>query len=196
MDSQRAETYIIQQLRQGLSPTLTYHSLHHTLDVVDAANRLAIAEGITDPEALTLLHTAALYHDSGFLTTYSNHELASCGIAWQTLPDFDYTSDQIEQICAMIQATQLPQNPQSHLAQILCDADLDYLGRPDFERIAQTLFTEMGTYRGITNELTWNQIQVGFLEKHRYWTATARQWRDAAKQTRLAELRALLGKNG
>ncbi|MBC8153555.1 MAG: HD domain-containing protein [Bacteroidetes bacterium] len=193
MNSQRAETYIIDQLRQGLPPTLTYHSIEHTLDVVRAATQLADAEGITDPDARALLHTAALYHDAGFLSTYADHERAGCTLVRQTLPDFGYTPDQIGQICELIMATRVPQRPQTHLAQILCDADLDYLGRPDVELIARTLFTELVTHRGLTDEPTWNRIQVSFLETHHYWTATAQNRREPAKQTYLDQLRRLIG---
>lgn len=192
MNSQRAEAYMLQQLREGLAPTLTYHGLHHTLDVVEIANQLADAESITDPQARALLHTAALYHDAGFLTTYADHERAGCDLARQTLPGFGYTPAQIAQVCGMIMATRIPQSPQTPLERILCDADLDYLGRPDFELIARTLFTELVTHRGMTDELTWNRLQVSFLETHHYWTATAKTRREAAKQAHLDQLRRLI----
>lgn len=189
MNSQRAETYIVNRLRQELAPTLTYHGVHHTLAVVQAAARLADAEGITDPEELALLRTAALYHDAGFLTTYNDHERAGCVLARQVLPDFGYTPDQIDRVCGLIMATCVPQIPQTHLAQILCDADLDYLGCPDFEPISQTLFAELVAHRGLVDERIWNEIQVAFLTEHRYWTATAKHWREATKQAHLSQLR-------
>lgn len=192
MNSEQAATFIVEQLRQNLSTALTYHGVHHTLDVVQAAAQLADAEGITDPEDLALLRTAAFYHDAGFLTTYTDHERAGCTLARQTLPNFGYSPAQIELVCGMIMATRIPQTPQTKLEEILCDADLDYLGRPDFEAIARTLFTELAALRGTTDERTWNQFQVAFLEKHHYWTATAQAWRETAKQVHLEQLRALL----
>ena len=39
-------------------------------------------------------------------------------------------------------ATEIPQNPKTHLEMIMCDADLDYLGRYDFETISNNLYTE------------------------------------------------------
>jgi len=188
MDHRRAETYVLAQLRQHLSPALTYHGLHHTLDVVEQAISLAAAEGITDPEELTLLRTAALYHDSGFLTTYHGHEAASCELARQVLPGMEYSPSQVELICCLIMATQMPQSPADlHLAQILCDADLDYLGRPDFWPISQTLFEELQTRGTVQDEKTWYQIQVKFLGTHHYWTRAATTRREAAKQARLDE---------
>lgn len=187
-----AEAFIVRELRRGLSPTLYYHSLAHTLDVVQATQALAAAEGVTDTEALTLLRTAALYHDAGFLHTYAGHEAQGCEIVRATLPDFDYSPGQIEQICALISATQYPQEPRSHLAQILCDADLDYLGRPDFVPISTSLFRELTARELIADEYAWFQLQERFLTGHRYWTATALAQRAAPKQARLDHIRARL----
>ena len=194
MDCHRAETYVLRELRAHLSPTLYYHGLHHTLDVVQQAQSLAEGEGITDPEALTLLRTAAHYHDAGFMTTYQGHEAAGCELARQVLPDMGYSPAQIELICSLIMATRLPQSPgDSVLAKILCDADLDYLGRPtDFWPISQTLRKELEAHGSTVDDHTWNEGQVKFLSAHRYWTATATARREAAKQARLAEVQALL----
>jgi uncharacterized protein len=193
MDLELAEKYILHELQTQLPATLYYHSVHHTLDVTQAAMQLATAEGVTDEETRKLLRTAALYHDSGFLRTLNDHEAAGCALVRDVLPGFNYTPAQIEAICAMIMATQLPQAPQSHLAEILCDADLDYLGRPDFEPIAHTLFLEFQAREIIAaDEDAWNRLQEQFLVAHHYWTATAKGCREAAKQARLAEIQVKL----
>ncbi|MBO3269870.1 HD domain-containing protein [Hymenobacter defluvii] len=192
MDCQRAETYVLHQL-QHLSPTLYYHGLHHTLDVVAQAESLADAEGVTDAQERILLRTAAFFHDTGFLTTYQGHEEAGCALARQVLPDMGYTPEQIESICQLIMATQMPQNPgTSHLAQILCDADLDYLGRPDFLPISNTLLQELQARGKMQNLRAWQELQVKFLSEHCYWTRTALQRREASKQAHLAAARAVL----
>ncbi|MCY7351825.1 MAG: HD domain-containing protein [Cytophagaceae bacterium] len=189
MNSKAAEAYILDQLSRELPPSLHYHGLHHTLDVTEAAMRLAGAEGITDPAALCLLRTAAFYHDAGFLVTYQNHEVAGCQLTREMLPQFGYAPESVEVICALIMATQSPQTPTTLLEQILCDADLDYLGRDDFPSIAQALFEEWQDRQLIDTEENWNRIQVRFLENHHYWTRTARQWRHARKQEHLRQLR-------
>jgi predicted metal-dependent HD superfamily phosphohydrolase len=192
MQAQAAEDFIVNALRRSLSPTLYYHGLHHTLDVTEVAMELAAAEAVTDAEAVTLLRTAALYHDAGFLHSYQGHEAQGCELARATLPDFGYTRGQIEQICAMVMATKYPQEPQSHLAEILCDADLDYLGRPDFEPISTSLFHELMSRQLLDGERAWFELQAEFLTHHRYWTATAIARRAAPKQARLDHIRALL----
>lgn len=192
MDIQAVENYIVEKLQKNLSPTLTYHGFHHTLDVVNAALEIAKAERIEDEESLVLLKTAAFYHDLGFITTYRGHEEEGCRIAHLTLPTFGYSLAQIEKICGMIMATKIPQNPQNHLEQIIADADLDYLGRDDFWPIAHSLYEELRQREMITNLEAWNQIQVKFLSSHQYWTATAQRWRKPQKQQYLDQLNEMI----
>lgn len=192
MRASSAEAFIVRELRLGLSPTLYYHSLAHTLDVAQAARELAAAEGVTDAEPLVLLRTAALYHDAGFLHTYEGHEARGCELVRATLPGFSYSPGQIEQICALIMATRYPQQPHDHLAQILCDADLDYLGRPDFVPISTSLFRELTARQLIAGEHAWFQLQERFLTGHQFWTATVLARRSAPKQARLNHIRARL----
>jgi hypothetical protein len=194
MHLRAAEDFMLNELRRGLAPTLTYHGLAHTLDVALAATALAAAEGVTEAEPLALLRTAALYHDAGFLYTYQQHEARGCELVRATLPGFGYAPAQVEEVCALIMATQYPQQPHSHLARILCDADLDYLGRPDFEPISTSLFHELTAHQLIADEHAWFQLQERFLSGHHYWTATAKAQRTAPKQAQLEHIRQRLAR--
>ena len=165
MDSSGARAYILEQLRTRLPIERSYHSLEHTLDVYASAISIAEQEGV-DGEGLVILKIAALYHDAGFLTQDTDHEEAGCRIVKEVLPGFGFNERQIELICDMIMSTRIPQSPRNKLARILCDADLDYLGRPDFQRIGATLFKEMRTYGVLSTEREWNQLQVRFIERH------------------------------
>lgn len=191
MNHQAAIDFIQKRLKEELAEHLFYHSYGHTVDVIEASVRIGAAEGVTDDE-LNLLSVAAAYHDCGFLTTYAGHEEAGCSIARETLPRFGFGERDIETICTMIMATQVPQQPQSLLAEILCDADLDYLGREDFYSIGQQLFKEWMVVGIVTDERTWNQIQVKFLNVHQYHTAHAKKLRNPVKQTHLAALEQLV----
>ncbi|MEM6801904.1 MAG: HD domain-containing protein [Bacteroidota bacterium] len=191
MDFLAAKDYIIRKLREELPSSLTYHGLHHTLDVSRSAKEIARMESIGGEDIL-LLETAALYHDSGFTRTYQNHEAAGCDIARESLPLFGYNKIQIRKICGMIMATRIPQSPTNLLEQILCDADLYYLGRSDFYHIGDTLFKEF-LYQGIVkDERDWNQLQVKFLSNHNYFTSTAIHMRKANKDKHLREVKELV----
>ncbi len=133
-----------------------------------------------------------MYHDCGFLVHNLDHEKLGCEIAQKTLPEFHYKSTEIELICQMIMATKVPQNPQTPFEAILCDADLDYLGRDDFKRIGDTLFQELKAYEVLETEEAWNQMQVSFLEKHSFFTATNKKNRAHKKQKHLNALKKIV----
>jgi predicted metal-dependent HD superfamily phosphohydrolase len=169
------------RLENELAKDLTYHSVLHTIDVVTEAERIALDEGITDAEELFLLKVACLYHDSGFLFIYKEHETAGCKLAQEELPKFNLTPSQIERICGMIMATKIPQTPHNQLEEIICDADLDYLGRNDFFSIGQTLFAEWKARKIVNTSEEWNRIQVNFFKQHHYFTATNKKLRGVKK---------------
>lgn len=183
------QQHVVNKLQAKLPQQLTYHSLRHTLDVVEQAENIALAEGIMCPHELLTLKVAALYHDAGFIDTYHDHEDHGCKIATQELPGFGFTKHQIEKVCSLIKATRIPQNPQSHLEQILCDADLDYLGREDFEQIANNLYKELLAYNILKAEEEWDALQVQFLEKHSYFTGYSIKKREKKKQAYLEMLK-------
>jgi hypothetical protein len=88
----------------------------------------------------------------------------------------------------MIMATKVPQTPHTLLEKIICDADLDYLGRDDFYAVGSRLFDEMKVRGFVESEREWNLIQKTFLETHRYHTKYARQHRESKKQEYLQEI--------
>lgn len=180
MQFQKAKTYINARLRKELPRHLTYHSVAHVRDVYKAAERLAKAEGVKGEE-LTLLLTAVLFHDSGFIFQSKDHEKVGGDIVRAELPRFGYTDEQIERICGMIMATRIPQTPNNLLEQIIADADLDYLGRDDFWTIGNTLFEELQMYGIIQTEDEWNALQIRFLDQHHYFTPTAVRTRQPKK---------------
>lgn len=191
MQFEEAKAYILARQQKELPRYLTYHSTGHVLDVSAAANAIAQQEGIPEPDRM-ILHTAALFHDSGFMLSLTEHEKISCDIAKATLPEYGYTNDQIDAICGMIMATRIPQQPANLLEQILCDADLDYLGRDDFFTIGNTLYAELISLGIVNNEEQWNKLQIDFLEKHHYFTTTAVNARAAKKAENLACIKAKL----
>ena len=177
--------HVIDKLEQGLSPALTYHNVAHTLDVLNQAVDIAKREGIEDENDLLLLKISALYHDVGFLQIYTGHEEISCEVACKELIEFGFSKEQIEKICGMIRATKVPQQPFNVLEEVICDADLDYLGRNDFFQIGEGLFKEFLDQKIIADEKSWNSLQVRFLENHHYFTTTAKERRQKQKQIHL-----------
>lgn len=166
---------VMTDLKTKLSENYLYHDARHTLDVIIESAAIAEREGV-DGEDLHALQTAALFHDSGFLVQRNNHEAASVEY-FKKWANSLLNSDQIKLISELIMATKMPQNPKGLLQQIICDADLDYLGRADFETIAECLYLEMKACNEIDNHHTWNEIQVKFLSAHQYHTPSSRALR-------------------
>jgi len=188
MNYEGAKKFIINKLEKELDSRLTYHSLSHTMDVLESAIRLAQLEQLPEKE-LQLLKTACLFHDSGMLVTYKGHEEASIEICREILPSFSYNEEETEAVCRMIRTTKLPQSAMHLADKILCDADLDYLGRPDFFMIAHKLKYEWDILQIYPTTLQqWYQIQKDFLVNHRYFTLSANKLRQAAKMENLKQI--------
>ena len=183
------ENEILQLLDQNLSPTLLYHNSAHTVDVIEAVQWLCEAEMI--PEAETnRLKIAALFHDTGFLRSYEDHEKFSCDIAREYLSAQHVTPEDIESICALIMATRIPHKPQNQLDAILCDADLTYLGEHNFYTTGNCLRQELIAHSKIPkDEKSWIQYQIRFLDAHQFFTESFRRLREPVKQQYLNELK-------
>lgn len=187
----KAREYIIERLRKELDTKFFYHRFEHTLDVTEAAMRLANMEKL-DNHSTILLQTAALYHDSGILKVYKGHEIASAELVLEVLPLFDYKEDEIKIVIEIILATQLPQTPKNILEQIICDADLDYLGRDDFYVNAMNLYREWTTHGVQMSLKEWYVLQVEFMQNHQYFTASSIMLRQERKMLHLAQLKELV----
>ena len=185
------EKFILQYLKEELPDNLTYHGIHHTLDVLDAALKIAASENLSEDE-IKLLRIAILYHDAGFTAKYKDHEDKGCEMVRKNLPAYGYNHAEIETVCGMIAATKIPQTPHNLLEEIICDADLDYLGRNDFHKISNSLFEEMKIYNHLHDEKEWNKIQKKFLEKHHYFTEFGKKNREHKKQQYLQEISQLV----
>lgn len=181
--------HVTRLLRTGLGPDVHFHDPAHTLEsVVPAADRLALAEGVSD-ESRRLIHAAALLHDTGYTEGSADHEQTSARIARQTLPDFGFGPDEIERIVRLILATKLGYHPATVEERILADADLDLLGRDDFWDRSLDLRRELAAGGVHYDERGWTERQIEFLTGHRYHTESARRLRQPGKAENLRRLR-------
>lgn len=190
----KAERHIMQLLERHLGKDLHYHSIDHTKDVVKAVERIALLENVTD-EGLFLLKSAATYHDAGFIEQYEKNEPIGARLAEEILPKYGYTEKHIDRIKELIYVTMIPHKPKSQLEEIICDADLDYLGRDDFHEISNKLKRELMEHGKIGSDREWDEIQVKFLKSHRYFTQTAIDTRVKKKKENLKEVEERLKRN-
>ncbi len=149
------------------------------------------AEGVSDEEIL-LLKTAGLFHDAGHTIGYQDHELHGTKLTREILPKYGYTLEMIDRINEIIMATKLPPKPTNLLEEIICDADLDYLGRSDFIPVSNTLYKELKEQNMIGSLNDWNKLQVKFISGHQYFTETARNLREVNKQKQIERISRLI----
>lgn len=182
---------ILDKLEKELPDHLFYHNVKHTVDVVTEVELIGWAEGVSDEEIL-LLKTAGLFHDAGHIIAYQEHEMHGTKLAREILPKFGYSGEMIDRICKIIMATKLPPQPKTLLEEIICDADLDYLGRTDFIPVSNTLYKELKVQNMIGSLNDWNKLQVKFISGHQYFTETARNLREVNKQKQIERISRLI----
>ena len=190
MDFKGAKKYILERLEKGLSPSLYYHSVHHTIDVYEVSIKIAEIENLSQEEKI-IINTAALYHDAGFLFEYHDNERLAVRLVKEVLPSFGYNKKQIKAISEVILSTKAQAIPSSLLQKIMSDADYDYLGREDNVEIANSLYTELCKNGFSFNDKEWNSMQIKFLNEHQYYTEFSVALRRQKKWDYLKELKTL-----
>jgi adenylate cyclase len=185
------EEAIITRLEGELPKNLYFHDFKHTINVSTQVELLGRAEGI-DEEDLLHVKTAALLHNMGFLKVYDDQEEAGCEFAQDILPQYKYNENQIEKICELIRSTKMPPKPENLLEEIICDANLDYLGRVDFIPLTNKLFMELKDQNKVNSKNEWLFQQIEFIKKHNFYTKTERLLRDVSKEEQIKKLKELL----
>jgi HD superfamily phosphodiesterase len=148
---------------------------------------IAREESISEND-IDLIKTAALYHDLGFIKGPVNHEEESIRIAREELPGFGYSPEEIDIISGMIKATEIPQTPKNKLEDILADADLEYLGTAEFQKLGDHLLEELLHFHPKLTREKWNIMQIAFLQNHQYHTNFCKTHRLPVKLKNLAQL--------
>lgn len=182
---------IIDILNSKLSKDLHYHGVHHTLDALKTC-KVYLRHNQVNTHDAKLLRLGVLFHDIGFTETTHQHEQKGSEIAKRMLTDYGFPTEDIDVIVGLILATKVPQNPKTLLEKIICDVDLDYLGRSDFYAISNQLFQELKALDVIDDFDEWNKLQIRFLEAHRYHTDFAIENRQPQKEQRIKELKKLV----
>lgn len=158
------------KLESELDTRLVYHNWTHTLSVMEYAEKFANVCHRTEHEKY-LLQTAALFHDCGYLQRYENNEALACQLVAQILPEFQYSSDEIESISRMIQATAPGVIPISDLEKLLCDADLGHIASEDYiENSCNLRCEEKSMDVADMNDQVWITQELNFLLSHTFYT--------------------------
>lgn len=175
---------LFEQLPQGMY----FHNLQHTCTVFDAVTEIGQAININET-GLLITQLAALFHDTGYLYHYAGHEDNSKIIAGNYLMQHQVSSKYIEQVLACIDATKIPQHPQSIEQEIMCDADMYHFSRSDYLDFADRLKKEWEIYLTKYHTTTeWAKKNLDLLQKHRYYTTYGKAVLQSRKQENINEL--------
>jgi predicted metal-dependent HD superfamily phosphohydrolase len=166
---------------------LAYHTISHTIDVANVCDHYINHYNI-DKENADLIRIAAIGHDMGYLVAAKEHEELSIAEIKPFLKN-QLNKSQMDKISGMIRATKVPQSPTNFFEEIIADADLDYLGRNDYDTLSAGLYKEFLYYDVVSNDMEWLNVQINFLEKHSYHTSFAKENRSEVKQMKIAELK-------
>ena len=179
---QDVKRYVFDLYKNALPQKVVYHNQNHTLQVVKAANEIALAENISDKD-LEILLLAAWFHDLGFTKELKNHEEISKKIAAEYLSKKGFPKEKISKIQSVIDATIMPQNPSNKLDEIICDADLYHLGTNEFDKKSKLLRLEQEHLTGKKlSDIEWLQENEKFLSEHKYFTNYAFEKLNAQKK--------------
>ncbi|MCH4553060.1 HD domain-containing protein [Aestuariibaculum lutulentum] len=178
-------------LNTELPEELCYHNIIHTLDVLNVVNKYIRRQKIDNHHA-KLLRIGAILHDIGFTVGRENHEEKGVVIAKRLMHQYNFSEKDIKIVKGLILATKVPQSPKTNLEKVICDSDLDYLGRRDFYVTGDQLLKELNNQGFNLDVEEWNKMQITFLKDHKYHTEFAKKYRKPNKVKRIKELEKLI----
>ena len=186
------DEYIRELFRDELPDGIKYHDADHTLHpvrgIVAVANDIAVAENISEHDR-ELLIAAAYFHDTGYIREYDKNEPIAARMAGRILKLIGYEPAEIKKIQNMILATDLAVEPKTHVEKILCDADLDHLGRTDFLDLDARL-RDGKSARGldVSDDKKWFKGTLDLITNHKFYTETRKKLREEQKQRNIQKL--------
>jgi predicted metal-dependent HD superfamily phosphohydrolase len=169
------EDYVRELFKAKLGNEVLYHTINHTIDVVNAVEVIGKAESISEDD-LEILLIAAWFHDTGHFHCCTGHEEQSNMYAREYLEKHFYPSEKIEKILDCIRSTKISQNPKNKLEEIICDADLLHLGEKNIKERGDLLREEF-ELRGIKklSDIEWMNHSIAFFNQHRFFTEYAKK---------------------
>jgi predicted metal-dependent HD superfamily phosphohydrolase len=188
----KVDQYIRALFKDELPSGIKFHDANHTLHpargVVAVANRIALSEKISEHDR-ELLIAAAYFHDTGYIREYAKNEPIAARMAGRILKLIGYRPKEIEKVQKMILATDLARKPRTRLEKILCDADLDNLGREDFFKLDSKL-REGRRIRGldVSDDVKWYRGTLEVMKNHKYYTESQIKLREEEKQKNMKKL--------
>lgn len=185
---QRVSAYVTMLLKEKLPEQYYYHNLGHTDDVINNVAEIAQQYKLSGTE-LEIVLLAAWFHDTGYSLSRKEHEQKSVKIVKEFFTHHSYAEKNIKKIIGCIKATKVPQKPKNLLEEIVCDADLLYLGKKNMIERADMLRMEFEqNLKKTISETEWLQQTVDFLHQHHFHTSYAIKKYEPMRQKNLVKI--------
>ena len=178
--------YAFNKIESYLIANLPAQYTYHIRDVVEQAERIAKKEKV-EKSVIDDIKLAAWLHDVGYIWEPLRHEARGAEYATSILTEMKFPKSKINLITGMIMATKIPQSPKNIYEEIICDADLDYLGRDDYAVNSNGLLQEIELNKKL-NKKDWLTLQTNFLNQHNFFTKASQQLRSPKKALILKKL--------
>ncbi|WP_051336079.1 HD domain-containing protein [Aquimarina latercula] len=183
-----AREFCVKILKKSRCKGLPFHDVWHTLDVYEKVNKIGKYYAL-DQKIMEPLLIAALFHDTGMSEVFEGHEDVSSLLALNFLQSEKYPKTKIDKVLKYINATKMPQNPNSELEAILCDADLFHLSSDLFFKRNQLLRKEWKKHLGLSyTDGEWRELNIKFLQQHTYHTSYGATILEKGKQRNIEKL--------
>lgn len=178
-----AGAYASNFINEKMPKKFVYHDIEHTENVVNSCKELGAKYFLSEKD-LSLLVTAAWFHDIGYVDGPEGHEARGAEKVAVFLKDRGFGESDIAVVQGCIMATKMPQSPSTILEKIICDSDLNHLGKDNYwERCVKVRQELMIAKNTIMQEDAWLDFEIQFLESHSYHTDIAQtSWGEQKKQ--------------
>ena len=184
----KTEEFVYHLLIKKSPQDNVYHNITHTKEVVEAAQDIGIGSNLSKQDLEIVLITA-WFHDVGYIDSAEEHEEQSAKYAKAFLNDSNYPKENTEKVISAILATKLPQEPKAQLEEVLCDADMQHLGKKTFFDKSELFRVETEKRTGQKlSDLEWLKYTLDFFTKQRFFTKYAKKQYEEGRNANLIKL--------
>jgi predicted metal-dependent HD superfamily phosphohydrolase len=184
---QETENHIKGFFADHIRSEYIFHDLDHTAQTVAAAKVIGEGFSLGENDMLNLM-LATWFHDTGYSDGPDEHENRSCINADHFLRGKVGEQD-LQAILGCIRATKVPQQPQTLLEQIICDADLSHLGMESYwDRTGKFRQELILTRKNVMSEQDWVDFELNFMLNHNYHTVVANELFNKRKAKHIQQL--------
>ncbi|MGE4586055.1 MAG: Pycsar system effector family protein [Mangrovibacterium sp.] len=188
----QAKVFVIDFFRQNDDPRLCFHTIEHTMNVVQQAREIGQEEEL-DERQMEVLQLAAWFHDTGYMIRREEHEQASVELLRTFFEQHLVDRESQMQVEHCILATRREREPVSLPEKILLDAGMAHLGSPGFISVSKNLRRERLAFLDRSQEPAdyWKET-LAFMGKHVFYTTAARTRFETVKKENMEQVKVQL----